>query len=142
MNHMTENRDIFNVTLDTDIPALLCDLWDEKRIRVHPLPDMKGARELQLYQYGKNGGVIPVEEFADYRDLSTDEVTDSKKVVESLARAAARSYAWNVRNAYIKGGRLRFDERLHITDWESEFRFNVVLNTVPCSVADPQPPSG
>jgi hypothetical protein len=122
---------IFQEHINKAIPTLLVPIWDEKLIKVHPLPNMKGDK-LQLYGTNSLTGssIIAIEEFADY--LKLPDVDDPEKVIEtieSLAQLGAESYAGNVRNAFIKGGKLRNEfngERLHITDWHNEFHVNVV----------------
>lgn len=122
---------IFTEKLDRDIPALLHDIWDTKVFNVQKPPvDRKSTDRLVL-----GPTVIPVDEYADYLDLPTvnHTINDCLKIIEivtTLAEGAAKSYAWNVRNAFIKGGRLRpaFD-RLYLTDWDGAFKVNIVKNS-------------
>jgi hypothetical protein len=131
---------IFDEKLDETIPPFLFHIWDEKLIKVHALPDLR-ADKLQLYGTGSLTGstIIPIDEYADWLNLPGDEPEEIIRTVETLAEQAAQSYAWNVRNAYIKGGRLRgVVGRLHISDWKNEFKMTLIRN-VP--VIDPENPT-
>jgi hypothetical protein len=122
---------LFEEKLNATIPALLLDIWDSKYIKVHPLPDMQGDCIVQLYRYNPDSAVttLTVDEYADYLNLPEDTPLKIIETVETLAEGAGKSYAWNVRNAFIKGGRVRgAGSNLHVTDWQSEFRFNIVKN--------------
>ena len=129
---------VFNEKLNKKIPEMLFDIYDPKLIKVHPLPDMRGYNVLEL-SIVSDSQYVPVEEFADYKVLPKCEKTvviaideEVLKVVEELASEAGASYAWNVRNAFLKGGRLRNGQVLHVTDWENEFQVNIVRNVSMC----------
>ena len=100
---------IFEEKLGAAIPTLLLDI--SKDIKVISLPG------------------CGTEEFADYLNLEED-TAGIIKTVTTLGEQAVNSYVWNVRNAYIKGGRLRLysGQKLHITDWKNEFCFKIVKN--------------
>jgi hypothetical protein len=124
---------IFWDKLNVDIPALLFNTWDLTQFRLHKLPtDMKFADKLELYGTPSLTGtsIISIDEYADY--LNLPDVDDPEKIiekVETLAKQAAESYAWNIRNAYIKNGRLRLNQKLHATDWDGAFKVNIVKNS-------------
>ncbi len=124
---------IFTEKLDRDIPALLHDIWDTKVFTVQKLP----VDKFDEYEFvsAKHALVIinrgQATEYADYLNLPpVDDCMKIIEAVETLAEGAAKSYAWNVRNAFIKGGRLRpaFD-RLYLTDWNGAFKVNIVKNS-------------
>jgi hypothetical protein len=132
-------RRVFVETLDKQIPALIYDLYDSRLVLFHPLPEMKGSTRLQLI--GKETVILTVDEFADYKNLpKTLDLDVIIKSVEELAEEAASSYAWNFRNAFIKGGKLRLlfnnGERLHVTDWVDGFRVNIVRPSEGCCPGD------
>jgi hypothetical protein len=125
--------ELFLEELDRLIPSALKGFYEEgNRILYHSLPgDVLHGSMLELYG-GETGKVlIPLEEYADYRNLDSIAPKDILSEVKALARTAAESYISNVKNAYIKGGRLRgffSKERLHVTHWHGAFKVNVVEN--------------
>jgi hypothetical protein len=124
---------IFEERLDAVIPALLFSLNPFPVI--HALPERdKCANQLMALRgtqraNGDGMMVTPLEEFGDWVNLPSVDPLESIKTVETLAEQAATSYAWNVRNAYTKGGRVYpGDKKLHITDWKGAFKMNIVKN--------------
>jgi hypothetical protein len=125
----------FNEELDKLIPSALKGFYEEgKRIKVHALPaDIKYATTLEWFGGQTEDGVtrVPLDEYADYRNLDSIEPKEIIAGVKALALMAAESYISNVKNAYIRGGRLRglfSKENLHVTDWKGAFHVNVVEN--------------
>ena len=126
-------RTMFTQKLDTDIPALLFDLWDDSRFVVHVIPHDEYVETLQLMEPSvalptPSVVLVRVEEFADYTSLPDASIEKTFKAVAALAESAAKSYAWNVRNAYLKGGRLRQGEKLHVTAWHDAFMMHLARN--------------
>jgi len=125
-------RRIFEETLDLAIPALLFTVWGDQ-IKAHPLPSEQGYYDRLELTIGTGPNYVPVEEFADYKNLPKIETTeDVEPFVRILAWEAAESYAGNIKNAFIKGGRLRPNQTLHVTDWKNEFHVNIVRNVSMC----------
>jgi hypothetical protein len=127
-------KNIFNEELNRLIPSLLSGIWDGKKFVFHKLPDQCGTT-LELYG-GVDGAGHPQDvtridicEYADYRELPATDPASIILELRLLALDAAESYAWNVRNAYLKNGRLsKFGpQRLHIADWLDEFHVNVMV---------------
>src|ERR1039458_7423694 len=115
----------FTERVNTLIPDGLFDIWSTQ-IKVAPLPQMTD-QYLSLYDGSVDTNrTLTVEEYADYFDLyNTSEKTEGDMLVDSVIRLAilaANSYVWNVRNAFIKGGRLRQNQRLFVSDWEDAFK--------------------
>ena len=127
-------RNLFNEELNRLIPKMLFDIWNDAHFVLHQLPQSCG-HILELF-----GGVnalgepqsvthIDIGEYADYRNLPALDPAIITSEIRLLALGAAESYTWNVRNAFLKGGRLMAkvnQQRLHLTDWENEFHVNVV----------------
>lgn len=105
----------------------------------HEIPNTeKFATVLQLYDQDTKTATI--DEFADYRDLPDLTPKTIVAEIKALALQFADSYLSNVKNAYIKNGRLRnFNEKLHVTYWKSALKVNVVANDFALSLEPTTP---
>ena len=120
---------LFTETIDKLIPSGLKDIWDDRQFYVQKLPDFGTISRLELFTCGREDGVtsIPIDEYADFRDIKSLGLDDIAEDIKALAFLAAESYVSNVKNAFIKGGRLTKYSQTHLcfTDWKDEFKVNV-----------------
>jgi len=135
------SRRLFTETIDKLIPSGLKDIWDDKQFYVHKLPDFGSAiPSLGLVTFGGDGVTsIPIDEYADFRDLKSLALDDITEDIKALAFSAAESYVSNVKNAFIKGGRLMkySTTKLHLTDWKDGFKMNVCAREAICPDLSP-----
>ena len=118
------SRRLFTETIDKLIPSGLKDIWNDKQFYVQTVPDSGFASTLELY--GGEAGVtrVTIDEYADFRDIKSLALDDITEDIKALALLAAESYVSNVKNAFIKGGRLtKYSKtKLCFTDWKDGFR--------------------
>lgn len=122
------NEAFFEEALDLIDKGLL-QVYDEgKHLAFHTLPE-KPAQNLQLYGGAEGSIIVPIDEFADFRNLPSLEPKMILDEVKRLAAVFAESYISNVKNAYIKGGRLTGLRKLHVTGWRCGLKLNVAENS-------------
>ena len=115
------SRRLFTETIDKLIPSGLKDIWNDKQFYVQTVPDSGFASTLELY--GGEAGVtrVTIDEYTDFRDIKSLALDDITEDIKALALLAAESYVSNVKNAFIKGGRLtKYSKtKLCFTDWKA-----------------------
>jgi hypothetical protein len=119
---------LFTETIDKLIPSGLKDIWDDKQFYVHKLPDFESAWRGQLFTFGDDVVTsIPIDEYADFRNIKSLALDNITEDIKALAFSAAESYVSNVKNAFIKGGRLMKYSQTHLcfTDWKDGFKVNI-----------------
>ena len=126
---VVDSQRLFAETIDKLIPSGLKDIWDDRQFYVQKLPDFGTVSRLGLFTFGREDGVtrIPIDEYGDFRYIKSLGLDDIAEDIKALAFLAAESYVSNVKNAFIKGGRLtKYSQtRLCFTDWKDEFKVNV-----------------
>ena len=99
-----------------------------RKVITVPVPENR-EKYMQMWAYGANSTTVPIQEYADYLNITTDNVVEKAQI---LGAGCAILY-----NALIKNARLINQHNTVVDLLENKnLKFNFVMNSTP-SVCDP-----